>query len=123
MKQCAAWQSAGAIVIPRTLRYPSDWPKTKAEQKGIDVLLAIDFVTLAIDGEYDVGVIASGDSDLLPALEYVYHKFSSTPRVEVTCWSSPTTSKRLRISGGNMWCYWLDRHDYHQVADLTDYNL
>ncbi len=44
MRQCDAWKRAGAIVIPRALRYPSDWPKAKARQKGVDVELAIDFI-------------------------------------------------------------------------------
>lgn len=123
MRQCAAWQRAGAKVITRTLRYPPDWPNTKAQEKGIDVALAIDFVALAIDGEYDVGVIASTDSDLKPALEYVCRKFAGNPRAEVMNWRSRTSSRRLSVPGMNIWCHWLNRADYDQVADLTDYNL
>lgn len=123
MKQCTAWSKAGAAIISRTLRYPPDWPNGKAEEKGIDVALAIDFVALAIDGEYDVGIIASTDSDLKPALEYVHNKFSASPRAEVTNWRSPQSPRRLSIPGARIWCHWLDRNDYNQVADLTDYNL
>jgi hypothetical protein len=43
----------------------------REEEKGIDVALAIDFVTMAVRGEYDVGVIMSTDTDLKPALEAV----------------------------------------------------
>jgi uncharacterized LabA/DUF88 family protein len=74
MKQCANWQRAGAVVIARTLRYPRAWPAMRAQEKGIDVALAVDFVALAIDGEYDLGVMASTDTDLRPALEYTYRK-------------------------------------------------
>jgi uncharacterized LabA/DUF88 family protein len=73
MRQCAAWESKGAIVIARALRYPAGWPETKPQQKGVDVALAIDFVTMAIDGQYDVGVIASTDTDLKPALEKTFN--------------------------------------------------
>ncbi len=123
MKQCAAWEKARASVIARTLRYPVDWPATKAQQKGVDVALAIDFVALAIDEEYDVGVIASTDTDLKPALEYVYRKHSSARRGEVTNWTGSTIQKRLSIPGARIWCTWLNRGDYNAVVDLTDYNL
>jgi uncharacterized LabA/DUF88 family protein len=123
MKQCAAWESKGTIVIPRTLRYPTGWPQTKAQQKGVDVALAIDFVALAIDGEYDVGVIASTDTDLKPALEYVYRKRSTAQRVEVANWTGSTVQRRLSVPGTKIWCYWLNRGDYDSIADLTDYNL
>jgi uncharacterized LabA/DUF88 family protein len=123
MKQCAAWQGTGAEVIARMLRYPPDWPNARAQEKGIDVALAIDFVALAMDGEYDVGVIASTDTDLRPALEYVHRKFSANLRAEVTSWRSSSSPRRLSIPGAKIWCHWLDRNDYDQVADPRDYNL
>lgn len=49
-------------VITRALRYSQTWPTDPAEEKGIDVALAIDFVRFAIYGVYDVGVIMSTDS-------------------------------------------------------------
>lgn len=45
-KQRNEWERLGAKVITRTLRYPVDWPTSKAEQKGVDVALAIDFVAM-----------------------------------------------------------------------------
>ena len=67
MKQCAEWQRTGVNVIHRQLRYPPDWPAQRAQEKGIDTALAIDFVAMAVDGHYDVGVIMSTETDLLPA--------------------------------------------------------
>ena len=122
LKQCSAWEKAGVKVIHRALRYPADWPIAKAEEKGIDVAIAIDFVALAADGAYDIGVIASSDSDLVPALEFVTLRFSERMRVAVVAWTSPRTRNRLSIPGGNVWCHWLNRDDYDTVADLTDYN-
>jgi len=123
MRQCAAWERVGATVIHRTLRYPLDWPNSKAQQKGVDVALAIDFVAFAIDNKYDVGVIASTDSDLKPALEFVHDRYATIRCVEVAAWKSTEAPKRLSIPGARIWCYWLDRSDYDSVADLTDYNV
>ena len=33
-------------VIARDLRYPNDWPRRAAQEKGIDVALAVDFVVM-----------------------------------------------------------------------------
>jgi len=123
IKQRTAWEQAGVQVITRTLRYPDDWPASKAEQKGVDVALAIDFVALAIDSEYDVGVIVSTDSDLKPALEYVRRKCNDRCHIEVVAWNNPFKRSRLSISTHNIWCHWLDKTDYEAIADLTDYNL
>lgn len=59
MRQCAAWEKAGAIVIPRPLRYPHTWPDDPPEEKGIDVQIALDMVTMAINDELDVALLAS----------------------------------------------------------------
>jgi uncharacterized LabA/DUF88 family protein len=123
IKQRTAWENAGIEVISRTLHYPDDWPSSKAEQKGVDVALAVDFVALAIDGEYDVGIIASTDSDLKPALEYVRRKCNDKCHIEVVAWNNPLKRSRLSISEHNIWCHWLDKTDYDSIADLTDYNL
>jgi len=75
-KQCSAWERKGALVIPRSLRYPRNWPNNPAQEKGVDVALAIDFVVMAIEQKYEIGVIASTDTDLKPAIEYVLGKDS-----------------------------------------------
>jgi len=74
MRQTSAWEKAGAKVITRDLRYPRDWPKERAEEKGIDVALAIHAVMLAIRGLLDVAIIASTDTDQRPVLE-AFHFF------------------------------------------------
>lgn len=85
--------------------------------------LAIDFAAMAVDGAYDVGVIASTDTDLRPALEFVRRRYGNTRRVEVVAWNSPRSSSRLSVPGQNIWCHRLDRADYDSVADTTDYNM
>ena len=120
MRQCDAWEASGARVISRPLRYPRGWPAERAQEKGVDIALAIDFVTMAIEREYDVGVIMSTDTDLRPALEFT----NTRPEIRqaaVAAWRGPGRRQRLAIPGANLWCYWLDRDDYDAVADLTGY--
>lgn len=71
-RQIAAWNKLPHVAVTaRPLRYPRDYPASKPEEKGIDVQIALDFAMMAVRGEYDVGVLMSGDTDLLPALEEV----------------------------------------------------
>ena len=118
-RQTRRWASDGATVITRALRYPPGWPAAPAQEKGVDVALAVDFVKLAIEGEYDVGVMMSTDNDLLPALEVVRDYAPDGIHVAVSVWSVPGQHQRLRLPG--LWCHWLDQADYNAVADRTRY--
>lgn len=40
-------------------------------EKGVDVKIATDMVAMAYSGEYDVAILANGDSDLAPAVREV----------------------------------------------------
>ena len=122
MKQCSEWSRNGVTIVHRALRYPRGWPAERAQEKGIDTALAIDFVTMAVDGAYDLGVIMSTDTDLLPALEFVRTRFPGQRHVAVAAWRSPHSRRRLSIPGANVWCHWLSRDDYNAVADPTSYN-
>jgi uncharacterized LabA/DUF88 family protein len=119
-RQCAAWEKLGVKVVARTLRYPRKWPAERAQEKGIDVALAVDFVVMAVEGEYDVGVIASTDTDLRPPLEYVLGK--SNVHAEVASWHGRVRA-HLSVPGRRVWCHRLHYDDYEKVADYTDYNL
>ncbi|MCE2530721.1 MAG: NYN domain-containing protein [Acidimicrobiia bacterium] len=108
-------------VITRPLRYPKTWPHGKAEENGIDVSLADDFVVMAIQGEYDVGILMSTDTDLRPALEAVLRLRAA--HIEVSAWSSPQGNwRRLSIKSRRLWCHWLDRDNYARVRDRRDYS-
>ena len=109
-------------MIPRTLRYPDKWPKERAQEKGIDVQLAIDFVAGAIDDSYDTGVICSTDTDLLPALEFVATRFGRE-RAETAAWHSDQKRSELRSHSIPTWCHRLDLTDYRAVRDPRDYNI
>ena len=122
MKQCAEWSRNGVTIVHRVLRYPRSWPNERAQEKGIDTALAIDFVTLAVDGLYDIGVIVSTDTDLIPALEFVQSRFAGERHVAVAAWRGQHSRRRLSIPGANIWCHWLSRDDYDSVADYTNYS-
>lgn len=124
MKQCAAWSRGGAKIITRPLRYPREWPNSKAQEKGIDVTLAIDFVSFAVDCLHDAGILVSFDTDLIPAMEFVLKRPAMNCRVEVVGLnSSKTPRRRLRVPGYSLYCYWIDATLYGTMADTTDYNL
>src|SRR2546422_3439090 len=66
MRQCARWsREKDVVVIPRSLRYPRNWPAERPQEKGIDVQLAIDLVRGYVADEFDIAVLASTDTDLL----------------------------------------------------------
>ena len=116
--QSAGWKSRGCEVIGRPLRYPRVAGESPQE-KGIDVALAIDFVRLALDNVFDVGVLFSTDTDLLPALEFVRDKYGTAVHVTTAAWDSDTSPRPLRMPG--MWCHKLTLEDYRAVHDPTHY--
>lgn len=123
-RQTAAWRRNPLVeVLRRPLRYPPDWPATKAKEKGVDVALAIDFVRLAVQGSYDAGVLFSTDTDLVPALEAVMDIRTVGAHVEVAAWTcSGRKMSRLRLPDTNVpWCHYLTEADYRSVADVIDY--
>lgn len=119
-RQNDRWEKAGIHVVTRPLRYPEGWPEKKPEEKGVDVALAIDFVVMAMRGEYDVGVLVSCDTDLRPALEEVR---LLGKKVEVAAWRSDNGhSPRLSLPGARpVWCHWLGLDSYGRCSDQTDY--
>jgi len=121
MRQRAAWERSGVEVRARPLRYPTDWPQSPAVEKGVDVSLAVDLVFAAARRSFDVGIVLSTDTDLVPALEAVceLRRAWGEPRLEVASWGP--TKKRLRVKGFPVWCHWLQSADYEQVRDLNDY--
>ena len=116
VRQIERWERSPLVsVVARPLRYPRDWPAEKAREKGIDVALAIDFVTMAAAGEYDAGILFSTATDLEPALEAVVRL---GVRAEVAAWSTGRHARRLSIAGARLWCHWLDREAYDASASL-----
>lgn len=117
-RQTASWsRQRDVTTIRRPLRYPRGWPNVPAQEKGIDVALAVDLVRLAVEGAFDVAIVLSGDTDLLPAIETV--ATLTDVHVEVAAWRR---QPRLRFPDGRkLWCHWIDEDAYRSVEDLTNY--
>lgn len=126
-RQVRYWASQ-ALVDPwtRPLHYyptdKKDWQGNQvweAREKGIDVRLAVDMVLGAKRDEFDVAVLFSCDTDLVPALDGV---LAERKRCEVAAWKSPTEwSSRLDADTRKLWCHWLDETDYDRCRDPADY--
>lgn len=131
-RQITRWQSMRSVqVVTRPIRYPHGWPddcgEERPQEKGIDVALALDFAMMGERGEYEVGIMVSGDTDLKPALESVEFarrdREGAGPRAEVAAWSTEDHhDPRLSITGSRIFCHWMDRAAYDRVADDQDYN-
>ncbi len=124
-RQVAAWrQMSGVTVRTRPLRYhrtskPRDEPEWIAEEKGVDVMMALGISVGARNDAYDVAVVASADSDFVPALE---DAVNVGKRVETATWWIPKSPRgQLRLPGRNVWNHCLDKSQFNLVRDDTDY--
>jgi uncharacterized LabA/DUF88 family protein len=127
-RQVAAWQKSPLIeVIRRPLRYqatsfdhlgkPVGWDNGR--EKGIDVLLALDLVLGAVRDEYDVGILFSSDTDLVPAID---EALACGKRVENAVWKPDVDHPHpLRGTHKNIWCHQLDRTKFEWLRDPVDY--
>lgn len=123
-RQVGAWRAKPLVnVTTRPLHYYlrgtdlAGRPTFEAREKGIDVLIAVGMVLGAERDEFDVAVLFSADTDLVPAIEGVR---SIGKRCEVAGWTPPSGyGNALRVPG--MWCHWLDQTDYGRLHDSTDY--
>ncbi len=124
MRQRQAWETECGPILhlqTRVLRYLSGRPLSEASEKGIDVQLAIDAMLMAVSGEYDVAILATGDNDLLPVVEGIraLQEVHGAPEVEVIGWQG--LSRALTVTGVPV--RWIGRKDYEAVRDRTDYNI
>lgn len=123
-RQLAAWAKApGVSIRSRPLDYyeaekrgRSVW---KSQEKGVDVMLALDLVEMARTKALDTAVVFSADSDLLPALE---RAVELGRRVETATWEGPGVNRGpLRMLGCDLWNHRLNQAHFNQVRDDTDY--
>lgn len=131
-RQVETWRSNNAAsglltVKTRPLRYePTAWDHTgrvtqwgSAQEKGIDVMLALDLALGAKANEFDVAVVVSGDTDLIPAIEAAQE---AGARVENAVWWPEDDSGRpIRLSSRPIWCHRLYRREFESVRDDTDF--
>lgn len=115
--QTSNWTRDSRVSVhSRPLRYPWDWPNTPAQEKGIDVMLAIDLVQLASTRAYDILILASHDTDLEPAIAAA--ETLGMARVETAGWKG---CKRLRGGQSGRWHTFLDGAAFVRSRDRTPY--
>jgi uncharacterized LabA/DUF88 family protein len=122
-RQVALWEQHQVVrAITRPLNYGDP---AQPKEKGIDVLIALDFVRAVVhDKTCDVAILFSGDTDLVPALEMGV-QLRGLQAVEVAAWvpTVPGVSPRaLRLPGQNMRIHYLNESWYRRLHDPTDYN-
>lgn len=59
----------------------------RLREKGIDVKLATDLITAAMDNRYDTAIVVSSDADLIPAIDWV--RYRAKKKVEYVGFSIP----------------------------------
>lgn len=123
-RQLAGWERSEDVVVKtRPLAYyettSKGRAKWRAQEKGVDVMLAVDLVDMARTDAYDTAVVFSADTDLLPALEA---SVEIGKRVETATWLGPYDNRGpLRIKQRNLWNHYLDLAYFELVRDETDY--
>ena len=125
-RQVRFWQAQQCVeVFSRPLSYrPTRWENGRpieweAREKGIDVMIAVDMVMGAVRDEFDVAILVSADTDLLPAAEAV---IEAGKWIEFAAWRPDVGyASHLRIDSRKTWCHHLHRKDFEMVADPTDY--
>lgn len=136
-RQLSAWSQLDSRIeiVQRELRYPRGWPTPEVagslpREKGVDIALAVDFVTMAYKGEFDMGILFSADTDFKPVLEYVWPS-AIRAKPEVAAWRG-SNSQQIRNGSYNQrlsldsfgklpFCHWLTIDDYNAVKDHTNY--
>ncbi len=139
-RQIETWERHPDLrAFTHPIAYPHGWENErdrprivrtgeKPREKGIDVQIAVDLVLGAVNDDYDVGIVFSGDSDLLPAIRAA---MIIGKHIEVAAWS-PGDRRATRIPprdippwpNGNtrsLWCHFLQAEDFRFVRDDTDY--
>ena len=127
----AVMGKAGIKVFSRPLRYRNDQVKLpdgttqtflRGSEKGIDVRIALDVISLAVANEYDVAIIFSQDQDLSEEADEIRVIAKLQKRwIHISCAYpvSPTTRNKRGINHSD-WIK-IERPTYDACLDPTDY--
>ncbi|MGH3851170.1 MAG: hypothetical protein ACRDRT_16015 [Pseudonocardiaceae bacterium] len=146
--QATQWRNDGAIVELRDLKYSYQLggdrqpildvngkkiPVGRPKEKGIDVLCALALVREAARTDVDVVILASRDTDLVPALDEVFDFRGADPgryaKVETVAWFNRRFREEDTVSGGalrptsprRIWNTNLDRSCFEASIDRHQY--
>ena len=87
------------------------------QEKGIDVLTALNFVAMAQSGEFELVVLMTHDTDLQPALRMA--NLNSGVRIETAGW---TGLNKLRLKEQKLFHTYLTVGDFKNSIDQKDYS-
>ena len=57
------------------MQYSRFWPKVPPKEKAIDAKIVQDLIIGAVDDDYDVAVLFSGDQDFLEVVRLLHRRF------------------------------------------------
>ncbi len=125
-----AMKRAGIHVTTRPLRYHEEEMETVTgmttvvtpQEKGIDIRIALDLVSCAVAGQFDVAVIYSQDQDLAEAVREVREIGNKLSReVEIACAFpfGPNATVKRGIDK-TTWIH-MEEADYNACLDPYDY--
>lgn len=122
-RQVHRWSQQPLVTVrTRPVRYRSTpgggW---RAEEKGIDVLMALAIALGAREDTYDVGVVVSADTDLIPAIEVA---LAAGRRVETATCHRPdggAHARPLTVPGRRLWDHRIDLETFNALRDDTNY--
>ena len=126
-----AMTRSGIMVYKRPIRYRTTeislpdgtiYEVDTAQEKGVDVRIAIDIMRLAMSGQYDVAVIFSQDQDLIEVADEIRHLSASSYRwLKITSAfpHGPQASSKRGIDKTD-W-FKMDKEFYDRCLDDHDY--
>ena len=95
---------------------PLSYRYGKPQEKGVDVMLAVDLVKGTLSDQFDAAVVFTGDTDLLPAIE-------AATGMGVVCDSASWVGGARRLRSPHVaYEHRLGPDDYRQARDDIDYS-
>lgn len=125
-RQMSAWIRDPRVVVQRRpLHYPLDFGEPtcteRPREKGIDVSLAIDMVRMAFEKSYEVGIVVTRDTDLVPPVEMI--RDLELAHIETAGWDRASRIRVPRVFHHTLSEDVFDRsrdpREYVQPSDLS----
>lgn len=122
--QTVAWERDDRVTVRRRDLNYRGWPDHPPREKGVDVALAVNLVEGSLLHEFDVGVVFSADTDLLPALELAFRRTPAS--LEIASWAGAKPLWFPEFLRGTPrrylpYCHFLNEDDFRSCRDLTPY--